>query len=100
MIIDNLYITRVAILKAEFESPRSVDCHRPLTLPVTAQSVKPNRIEWWNIVNRPGNPQNLQSSISFRNIHPAELGLAVYGKAFRRAVGEAYNHSGVLTCLT
>ena len=94
MIIYNLNVFGIAINKPEHQSPRPVDRHRPLALPVSNQSMKPDRFERRDVIKRLRGPQNLQSRHRFCDVHSAELALAIYGKAFRRAIGEAPYHMG------
>ena len=97
VVINNFNIFGVAVLEPEHQPPRAVDRHRPLALPITNQRVEANRFEWRDIVERRGCMKYLQPRHRLGDIHPAELGLALPGKAFRRAVGEAFNHKLAIT---
>jgi hypothetical protein len=100
MIIDNLNIVGVAIFKAEDQSPRAIDRHRPLALPVPLQRMQSNRTQRRNIFNRSRNLQNLQPGIGLGDIHPAELRLAFFSNAFGRAVGITHDHKRMITWAT
>jgi hypothetical protein len=92
MIIDNLYVFGIAVSETKYQTPRTVDRHRPLTLAISDQRMQADRIKRRNVVNRSSCTQNLQPRHCLGNIHPAEFRLAFIGKALSGPVGVTHDH--------
>lgn len=92
MVVGNFDIMRIASRKPEYQSPRAVDRHRPLALPVSAQRMQSDRFQRRNVIKRLRGVQDLQPGEGLAYIHAAELGFAFDGKALGRAVGETCDH--------
>ena len=96
MIIHNFNVFGIAVATAECQSPRPIDRHCPLTLPVPRQAMQTHRLERRNIVNRPRRLQNSQPRYRFGNIDAAALRFSVSRKTFGRAIGELVHHRTAL----
>jgi hypothetical protein len=92
VVINNFNIFGVAIFETEHQPPRAVDRHRPLALPVTNQRVEANRFQRRDIIQRLGSVEHLHPRHGSGDIQPRELRVAIQRKAFRYAVGKAFDH--------
>jgi len=61
MTVNDFNIMRVAVRKTENQTPRAIDRHRPLALPVSCQRMQAHRFERRNVIQRTRNTQDLQS---------------------------------------
>src|SRR6266851_1395885 len=86
VIVDDLDIVGVTLLELENQTPRSVDRHRPLAPAFPLQSVKLNRRQRRNLVQRLHCIEQLQPRVGLVGIEPGKPAFAVLGETACRAV--------------
>ena len=60
MVVDNFHVIGVALAELETNPPRAVDGHRPLPFAITPKLVKPDALQWAELVERFGDVQGEQ----------------------------------------